>query len=319
VPTDAEISRARVFSEPLVPIGGRTTGQENTDLADAVTAFLRQGDPEQTAPIVAFLNEHPRSAWRASLLTNLGAVYRRTGHLSKALVTWQAAWRLCKDEDGPVGRAMGDRAVGELAMLYASMGDCGRLEALFREIEGRDVRGSAEQRIAAARQGLWLMRDRPAEAFACGQRALERILKHQARAGGAEQALDLRATKSGPFGTSLVYLQTLAGALGLRTRMAKRIAGAAVIVPAVVHWDTGPFAAVLEQLYGRYLVYDPSLAEDLWLSARALDEEASGYFLVPDGPLPPGWRSVAPDEGERVWYPMPSLLVDAQPATPAVR
>jgi hypothetical protein len=47
------------------------------------------------------------------------------------------------------------------------------------------------------------------------------------------------------------------------------------------------------------------------MSPRTLDEEASGYFLVPEGPLPQGWAPVDDAEGERIWYPMPSILADS--------
>ncbi len=310
-PTDAEISRVRAFGEPLVPIGA-ATAQENRDLAEALVTFVRQRNPEGVSPLLGFLEEHPRSAWRASLLTNLGFLYRRTGHISKALATWEAAWRASKDADSSLGHAVADRAVSELAALYAGLGNCQRLEALLREIQGRDVRGSAQERIAAARQGLGLMRETPERAFACGPRALERILQQEAPASRAGETFDMRATASVPLGTTLVSLKALANALGLRMQMAKRVAGAPLLVPSVVQWEAGPFAALLAQQDGRYLLYDPSLSEELWLTAKALDEEASGYFLVPEGSLPPGWRAVAPEEGERVWYPMPSLLSDRQ-------
>lgn len=309
-PTDAEISRVRTFGEPLVPIGATTAG-DNRDLADALLGFVRGADPEETRPLVEYLAEHPRSAWRASLLTNLGSLYRRTGHISKALNAWSAAWHSSKAEEGPRGRAVADRAVSEMAALYAGLGHCAQLEALLHEIEGRDVRGSAQERITAARHGLGLMREMPEETFACGPRALEQILRQEARSRGTtEAAIDMRATASVPLGTTLVSLNSLAKALGLEMQMAKRIPGAPVLVPSVVQWEAGPFAALLEEQRGRFRVYDSSLGENLWLSPKALDEEASGYFLVPKGPLPAGWRSVDAQEGERVWYPMPNLLGD---------
>ena len=42
-PTDAELSRARVFGEPLVPVGGTTTPEQNAALARALEAYLAGG------------------------------------------------------------------------------------------------------------------------------------------------------------------------------------------------------------------------------------------------------------------------------------
>ncbi len=39
----------------------------------------------------------------------------------------------------------------------------------------------------------------------------------------------------------------------------------------------------------------------VWMTTRALEEEASGYFLVPGGPLPDGWRPVSATEGGQIW------------------
>ncbi|MGH7326971.1 MAG: hypothetical protein ACREJX_01345, partial [Polyangiaceae bacterium] len=52
---------------------------------------------------------------------------------------------------------------------------------------------------------------------------------------------------------------------------------------------------------GRYRVEDPTFGENVRMQAATLDQEASGYFLVPSGPLPKGWRSVSVAEGEKVW------------------
>lgn len=305
-PTDLEVFRARVFGEPLVPIGVKTTVKENKDLADALSLYLR-GDLEDTTPLLDFLAEYPRSPWRASLLAGLGTIYRRTGRYSRALAAWEEAWRLSKDHSG-LGHAVGDRAVGELAVLNARLGRSGPLEALLEEIEERDVRGAARERIAEARQSLWGMLHHPEDALRCGPLALERIAAHQHRVRQSGQnPLDLRATWSGPPGTTLRQLKDLANELGMNMQMARRAQGSAVLLPAVVHWETGLFAALLAEENGRCLVYDPSFAEETWLSRRVLDEEASGFFLVPEGPLPQGWRPAEPHEGERILYPAPSM------------
>ncbi|MFP3577901.1 hypothetical protein, partial [Brevibacillus sp. SIMBA_040] len=62
---------------------------------------------------------------------------------------------------------------------------------------------------------------------------------------------------------------------------------------------------------GRYHVQDPVFAGDgLWTKDKALDTEASGYFLIPAStPLQPGWRVVAKEEAESIWGKGPTSAV----------
>jgi hypothetical protein len=76
-PTAEEIFRARVLPEPLVPIVDDPSPDETAALARAVEAYARAGRPDQTAPFEAFLDAHPRSAWRAAVLANLAGVLTR--------------------------------------------------------------------------------------------------------------------------------------------------------------------------------------------------------------------------------------------------
>ena len=74
-----------------------------------------------------------------------------------------------------------------------------------------------------------------------------------------------------------------------------------VIVPAVAHWKVGHYAAIVARGNGGYFVEDTTFGEDIRVSPATLDEEASGYFLVPAGSLPTGWRHVSAQEGATVW------------------
>jgi len=73
------------------------------------------------------------------------------------------------------GKAIADRAVGELAYMYARLGRMTELEVLLKSVEGRVFVGSATERIAGAREGLWNMKNRPEISFRCGPLALHRI------------------------------------------------------------------------------------------------------------------------------------------------
>src|SRR4029453_16695899 len=100
----------------------------------------------------------------------------------------------------------------------------------------------------------------------------------------------LTAFKSTTRGTSLSQVAAVASELGMKMQMARRTAsGADYILPAVVHWNAGHFAALVRQEGDRFLIQDPTFGEDLWLTRKALDDETSGYYVIPQGPLPSGW------------------------------
>jgi hypothetical protein len=67
IPTTAEIARARVFREPLLPVGEVTSVAETTELARAIERYHAAGRPELFAPFLDFLTRHPTSSWRASV------------------------------------------------------------------------------------------------------------------------------------------------------------------------------------------------------------------------------------------------------------
>src|SRR5205085_1203506 len=73
------------------------------------------------------------------------------------------------------------------------------------------------------------------------------------------------------------------------------------IVPSVVHWKVGHYAAMVRQEGDKYLLEDPTFGNTVWATRQALEAETSGYFLIPSGDLPRGWRSVDAREGETVW------------------
>ena len=293
-PTDTELFRARVFEEPMIPLDGTAIAAENRALVDALLQYLALGGRDAVEPLRAFLSAHPTSRWRASLLTNMGLVYRRTGHLLRALSVWEEAWQLAKVSTDTGPKAIADRAVGELFELNASLGRFERLEQLFEEIAGRDLRGSATEKVSNARQALWLMHNRPGESFRCGPLAIDQIL----RIGKTEHTIPaaVEALKSTKQGTSLLQVKELADTVGLSMRMARREAGAHVYVPSVLHWRAGHFAAIVDQRDDLYLVRDATFGGEMWVRQSTLDEEASGFFLVPNrGELLPGWLLVDGD------------------------
>jgi RHS repeat-associated protein len=298
-PTDAEFFRVRVFDEPLMPLPGPRVAAEDSALANAILARARAGASEDISAFEGFLTKYPDSRWKGALLLDMGIVYRRTGYITRALDAWEQAWGVLKDETDLRLRALADRAVGELAELSSRLGRYDRLERLFSEIEGRDVRGPAGEKIVAAREGFAVMQTEPERAFLCGPFGLDRILA--STRPGYVRDRKIADAKSTRQGTSMRQMLELAKSVGLKMQIAKREPGAPVIVPALVHWNAGHFAAMVQEKDGRLLIQDPTFGDNLWISKAAFDDQASGYFLVPVAILPAGWTAVPASGGDAVW------------------
>ena len=101
-------------------------------------------------------------------------------------------------------------------------------------------------------------------------------------------------------GCSLPQVAELSRKVGLNFQMAFRNTGE-FVVPSVVHWKVGHYAALVRKVGNLYELQDPTFGNKTWATREALEAETSGYFLVAAGPLPAGWRAVDVGEGTKVW------------------
>src|SRR5205814_7685017 len=65
-PTDAEISKARVFEEPLIPVDSQRDKAENLALSTAISDYLHRGSSDDDSAMTQFLSTYPESRWRGS-------------------------------------------------------------------------------------------------------------------------------------------------------------------------------------------------------------------------------------------------------------
>lgn len=303
-PTDQEFLHVGLFPEPLVPVKP-SSAQENRDLARAVIAYHkaveRAGAPDAVEPLVGFLKTHPQSAWNPALELNLGIIYRETGHFSQALSVWQQAWSESKGLESRNGRGVANDAVARLSQLEAYLGRKELLEPLLASIRHREVGGTAAQLLTDSRTGLYEMVHDPGLSFRCGPLALKRISTYRGEDPSAHALKVLDESRSTDHGLSLTMVERIASKAGMHYQMAYRKPGSVVVVPAVVNWKVGHYAALVARVRDGFLVEDTTFGKDIRISQRTLDQEASGYFLIPDGALPQGWRSVSAVEGGMVW------------------
>jgi RHS repeat-associated protein len=298
-PSDQEIFSHPLFAEPLIPIGGKTSAVENAALGQALTTFANRKVRDDFSALEGFLNGNPQSVWRISLLMNMGWLYRQTGWYSKAMDAWQTVWNQGQSIHDPKAKPVVDRALAELIVLNARVGRMDQLKQLIPMADARQLIGSSKEKVEAAKQALMLMKTKPATSFRCGPMALEKIRnlvdKNQL------SKLKVMSMDSTQQGTSMLQLKKLSQKLDLNYQVAKRTPGSEVIVPAVVNWKLGHYAALLGKKGDLWHLHDPTFGTDVWISGEALDSEASGYFLVPSGTLPSGWTAVDDKEAMTVW------------------
>lgn len=288
----------RLFGEPLLSLG-YPDPKTFRELRDALDIALKGLGNEGLPSLTGFLEAHPDSPWRASILANLASFHRRRGRHSLAIKEAEQTWALCRGSQHPNAGPVGDQALGELLELFSRVGNRERLEALFGEIGGRRLRGVAAQKAVTARRRLSKMIHQVDTSFQCGPMALAALAPFR-----GQQPIEPRRpqeARSTEQGTSLAQNLDWASKWELGLQAAKRSPGSAVLLPALVHWKTGHYSALVEARGGRYHVLDRSFDEDVWITAAALDDESTGYALVPWGKLPEGWRTVDEKEAADVW------------------
>jgi hypothetical protein len=213
--------------------------------AAALLNYSKRTSPDDFSSLTGFLDQHPNSPWRAALLTDLGLDYYNSAHYSLALEAWTQAWSPAKDATEPKAKALADRAGGELAYMYGRLGRMTELEPLLTSVQNRVFVGSATERIASARAGLWEMKERPEISFRCGPLALHRIklFLDPEHAGPTTRAVYNSASTQKGF--SLAQTAALSQEVGLNYQMAFRSRNAAFVVPSVIHWQVGHYAAII--------------------------------------------------------------------------
>jgi len=280
------------------------SSEELSKLQAATSAFKNRTTSDDFSAIETFVQNEKGNPWRLSLMRDLGRQYYSTGYFSKALATFEEIWEAGHDLTEPKIKAIVDDSFGELVNLHSRLGHFERLDELKKESSKRTFTGSSDTKVLNGWESLAIMKSSPDIAFRCGPLALGRLLALKSENASSPKEIDPRVMnfKSTSEGTSLEQVYEKSNEVGGGFQMARRTPGAQVIVPALVHWKAGHFAAVTATHGdGQYVVRDSTFADVFVVSSKALDEEASGYFLIPEGPLPTGWAAVSEEVGSTVW------------------
>lgn len=297
------------LEETLVATGP-VTGEEGVDLDAALKAFHEaplnapagSDYSDYANPLIAFIEAHPQSQWNAALYLNLGLGYYHAGYYSRVFPMLEKAWSLGRNAQSVPAQRMVDRAVGELAEMHARLGHDMEIEALLADIGNRPIGGPGTELLQNARDALGVFRGNAGVSFLCGPRALKNVLVAQNAKPKQIQVAD--DARSGPHGFSLAELSKLSDKAGLKHVLIKREPGQPVPVPSIINFNVHHYAAVVGTLDGKYHLEDTTFGEagGNALTAKAIDAESSGYFLVPQSVIAAnpqaGWRTVSASSEE---------------------
>jgi RHS repeat-associated protein len=236
----------------------------------------------------AFLQRYPQSGLVPVIRDALARQYRADGRFSRAMNHWAEAWTATANSDGKAERLIADRALAETASLYTSLGRIDDLAPLIRAYQFRVMASPRLAQIwARAMEAYFEMVNSPGKAYRCGTFALD----NASRALSGKPFEGLWTFPSSINGFTLAELTAMSEEYGLDFVPAVRSAGAPIIFPAVVHWKQNHYAAIKTYDGERGLVEDPTFGTRVWMEADAIEEEASGYFMIPRSvQLPEGWR-----------------------------
>ncbi len=298
-PTDSELGKLRVFEIALAPSSAAPIPGENHDLAAAIKQTFADQSDDSLQNLQDFVTKYPESRWVVAVELNRGLMLYKHGYFTKVVEAYQTAWNAGKTETLKPAVELAARAAAELMQMNCRVGRLDEAKSLMAELKNAKPDSVAAFEINRTKQAIWHMENKPGSSFLCGPFALKEILKYQKSLAANDRLF--QTFQSPKTGFSLDKVLEMSDQLGMNMQMAKRKPGAAVIVPAVVNWKLGHYAALVEQKGNSIHSIDPTFRNETWLSVKALDSESSGYFLVPAGDLPQGWEPVSAEEGAKVF------------------
>jgi len=140
------------------------------------------------------------------------------------------------------------------------------------------------------RNAAYMMNQDPEISYRCGTLALRAVAR--ATNPGNPKIHDLPYLKSPEGGFSMLALLEIANQRNLGLIPVARVDTDEIPVPSVIHLAQLHYAAILQKHPEKeeYLMVDPtSTSKPRWISAAAINEEASGFFLIPQNLLKVGW------------------------------
>jgi RHS repeat-associated protein len=296
-----QISQKRTFRQQLLWVGTLAPSEADSQaLLTALETFRTTGNEAGIAALEGFLISRPRSPWGPSLHSQLGAYYRQAGKYSMALTHWETAWKATSEFTSGSGKAVADFTLANWSALLSSLGRIEALDEIMEATRGRilgDV--GLRQMFNQSRQALAIMKRNPGVSYKCGTFALSQIadLLPESRRS-VPKILEIPSPASG---FSMTFLGELSGRFKLGLVPVQRTEGDELVVPSVVHWRQNHYAAILSKTNQVYKVVDPTFGRPKWMTAEAINAEATGYFMVSTNLKPDAWKVLAKSETDGIF------------------
>ena len=296
----AQINQARLFSQALMCVGTNVpSASENQELYRAAGLDPAVQGNDVVNALDSFVKTHPDSAWAPSLQANLANYYRTQGRYSVALEYWDKVWSITKRLPDANAQQVADYTLANWSQLLSSLGRAEKLTELINEVGGRPLSTPEYQRqFDVARQSAAIMKNEPGVSYRCGSLALYHVAKALGVKTDFSSLMDLDSPATG---FPLAQLMDFSEQYQMGLAAVKRPMGGQLVVPSVVHWNESHYAAIVSKRDGAYEVIDPTFGKSKWLSAQAINENASGIFIVPTNALPKGWLAVSKAEAQNVF------------------
>jgi RHS repeat-associated protein len=294
-PAERKASMPSPAAARLIPVSLRQTRAFKAAAAELKVWQAKEEFPATSALIKASAQ---RPDIVAALQLSLGAIWFEKGYFSRAMDSFSSAWEASRDNTNPLVYELANEAGLNLAKILARVGRQQELTQVLDVLNQRRISGPHTEYLQVANSALASMRDLPEHAFKCGPFAL--LTLRDAFGLTPDGIKSLEAVKSTPRGFTLAEVAAMAAEAGAELIPAYRPKGAPMVPAAVIHWRSDHYAALTAKGENRWIVRDPTFAQDFILTEAAIDDEGSGYFLIP-GPLPSGWREVSPEEATKVF------------------
>lgn len=309
------ISESRVFREPLAWAGETPPPEaESHKLWAALNLFSTEGEPSGLAALESFLVTCTNSGWAPSVRSVLAKHYRDRGRYTPALQHWELAWNATKDAKTGTAKQIADFTLVHWTRLLASLGRVEVLGPLFKQAENRPLdSGPLQQIFFGTQEGFRTMVLQPERSYRCGTYALFSLARALAH---TNEVAELLRIESPATGFSMAELAKIWERFGLPLAAVRRDNGPELVIPSVVHWKQNHYAAIVSSRGNMFHVIDPTFGDSRWLTADAINAEASGAFIVTRGEVPAGWSELTTAEMQQIYgkgYPNGFVDDDDQP------
>ena len=199
---------------------------------------------------------------------------------------------------------LGNQTLVRLLETNTRVSRADRLRTLIAESGERETNGVIEAKLLRARKAVWMFGHNGSQSIMCGPLALNSISHHQ----GVEITYPTLGKVTRDYLNTGLPMSELARYASENYNLPALLirrndSNASYPVPSVAHLTEEHYIAVLEQNEDatRLFIEDKALGFSGWIDREALDESASGNFLLASSTLPDGYAELSEQQARRIF------------------